>query len=138
MRRSNRITVSIALAMIASSLVLAVPAGSAVAGLVKVSERISNPSPLASATIRVSVCWTGAQRGDVVELEKQSLASLALEGGGSQNDQHRQGLRTVGAIIGSDMKLPVSRRGSSRTFGRWNEHRDSGTNIWHHLRRGTL
>jgi hypothetical protein len=58
------------------SLVFAMPAQSAINGLLKVTERLSNASPASSTTIHISVCWVNAQRGDVVELDEQSSSTL--------------------------------------------------------------
>jgi hypothetical protein len=52
-----------------------VPAQSAVARA-KVTEHLSNASPLTSTTIHVSACWSNALRGDAIELDVQSASSL--------------------------------------------------------------
>jgi hypothetical protein len=70
------ITVAVALSLLTTFLVLEVPAQSAVARSVKVTERVSNASPLTSTEIHFTVCWTNAPRGDAVELDDQSSATL--------------------------------------------------------------
>jgi hypothetical protein len=72
----KRFTIPLVLAVLASSLMLAVPAQSAVTGKVKITERLSNANPLTSTTIHLTACWTSARRGDVVELKVQSSSSL--------------------------------------------------------------
>jgi hypothetical protein len=72
----KRITIPLALAVLASTLALAVPAQSATVGKLKVTVRLSNANPSTSTTIHATACWTNAQRGDVVELDVQSPSTL--------------------------------------------------------------
>jgi hypothetical protein len=72
----KRITIPLALAVLASMLALAVPAQSATVGKLKVTVRLSNANPSTSTTIHATACWTNAQRGDVVELDVQSPSTL--------------------------------------------------------------
>jgi hypothetical protein len=72
----KRSTMPLALAVLASILAFAVPAQSATAGKLKVTERLSNANPSTSTTIHATACWTNAQRGDVVELDVQSPSTL--------------------------------------------------------------
>lgn len=66
----------LALALLIPSLVFAVPALSAVAGPLKVTQRLSNTEPATSTTIHVTACWVNAQHGDVIELDEQSSSTL--------------------------------------------------------------
>jgi hypothetical protein len=76
-KRVTRISIPLALAVLASWFVFVVPATSAVAGGPKATERLSNANPSAATTIHVTSCWTNAQRGDVVELDVQSSSTLS-------------------------------------------------------------
>jgi hypothetical protein len=71
----KRITIPVAMSVLMSSILFAVPAQSA-AGAPNVTVRMSNANPSASATIHITVCWTNAQKGDAVELDEQSTSTL--------------------------------------------------------------
>jgi hypothetical protein len=75
-QKVKRITVPLALALLATLLAFAVTSESAVAASLKVTERLSSSSPSTSTTIHITVCWANARRGDTVELDEQSLSSL--------------------------------------------------------------
>jgi hypothetical protein len=66
----------LALALLTSSLLFAAPAQSAVAGPLKVVERLSSTDPTTSTTIHITACWVNAQRGDTIELDEQSSSTL--------------------------------------------------------------
>jgi hypothetical protein len=70
------ITSLLALVLLTSSLIFAAPAQSAVAGPLKVTERLSSTEPSTSTTIHITACWVNAQRGDVIGLDEQSASTL--------------------------------------------------------------
>jgi hypothetical protein len=72
----KRVTISLVMALLMTSLVFTVPAQSAVAPRLKITERLSNASPSTSTTIHATACWFNAQRGDTVELDEQSPSTL--------------------------------------------------------------
>src|ERR1700722_17363653 len=72
----KRVTISLVMALLMTSLVFTVPAQSAVAPRLRITERLSNASPSTSTTIHATACWFNAQRGDTVELDEQSPSTL--------------------------------------------------------------
>jgi hypothetical protein len=122
--------VSLACVLVVSLFALTVPAQSAFATSLKVTEQFSNASPAAMATVQVTVCWVGAQRGDTVELDEQSLASLLWKSTSRETISAAKGCkqwaRTSGAIGDYPYRAEV-RKGRSvlgtspimieRTFG---------------------
>jgi hypothetical protein len=72
----RRLTVPIALVLLASSLVLSMPSSSFASSAGKVTVKLSNASPGTSTPIQIKVCWSGAPSGDTVILDEESTASL--------------------------------------------------------------
>lgn len=129
-RQFQFLTIPLAVAVLASMLVLAIPAQSAVVGKPKVTERLSNANPSTATMIHATACWTNAQRGEVVELDVQSTSTLLWKAVAHATIHVAKGCdawaRTSGALGKYPYRVDV-RRGSSvvamssvtleRTFG---------------------
>jgi hypothetical protein len=127
---ARRITVALALAVLVSLLAFAVPAQSADLGKLRVTERLSNANPSTSTTIHATACWTNARRGEVVELDVQSSATLSWKAVAHATIHAANGCETWARTSGALGKYPYRtdvRRGRSivgmssvsleRTFG---------------------
>jgi hypothetical protein len=76
-RHWQRVSSVSALVLLVTSAIFATQASIAAAAPLKVTERLSNANPSTSSTLRVTVCWSNAKRGDVVELDEQSPSTLS-------------------------------------------------------------
>jgi hypothetical protein len=73
----RRTTIPIALVLLAATLVLSTPTHSYASSKPKVTVKLSTSSPGIAKAIQIKVCWSDAARGDTVNLDEESTASLS-------------------------------------------------------------